>query len=65
MKASEGLSEEELKAVFADMKKCMQNDTFLKDMLKARQTELKIKDLADMNIPKAQPKEQKDNIESK
>ena len=65
MKASEGLSEEELKAVFADMKKCVQNDTFLNDMLKARRTELKIKNLADLNIPKSEPKEQKDKIESK
>ena len=52
MKASEGLSEEELKAVFAEMKKQAQDDTFLRNMLKARNTELKIKNLAESNITK-------------
>ena len=51
MKASEGLNEEELKAIFADIKKQAQNDTILQNMLKAREAELKIKNLSESNIP--------------
>lgn len=51
------LSEEELKAVFADIKKSYQQDYIVQNMLKARETELKIKNLRD-NIP-----EHKLNIE--
>ena len=43
MKTPEGLNEEELKAVFEDVKKQAQNDKILQAMLKARETELKIK----------------------
>ena len=50
MKASDGLSEEELKAVFADMKKHIQDDKFLRDMMNARRAELKIKNLSECNI---------------
>jgi hypothetical protein len=41
VKTPQGLSEEELKAVFADMKKQAEEDPILKSMLKARETELK------------------------
>ena len=44
MKAPKGLSDEELKAVFADIKKQAQDDTILQAMIKAREAELKIKD---------------------
>lgn len=42
-KTPEGLSEEELKAVFEDVKKQANEDPVLKAMLKARETELKLK----------------------
>ena len=51
MKASEGLSEDELRAVFADMKKQVQHDKFIQDMLKAHNAELKIKNLSETDIP--------------
>ena len=38
-----GLSEEELKAVFADMKKQAKEDPILQAMMKAREAELKYK----------------------
>ena len=41
-KTPQGLSEEELKAVFADLKKQSEEDPVLKAMLKAREAELKI-----------------------
>lgn len=43
MKTPEGLSDEELKAVFEDVKKQAQNDKILQAMLKAREAELKVK----------------------
>ena len=43
MKTPQGLSEEELKAVFADVKKQAQEDPILQAMLKAREAELKYK----------------------
>lgn len=42
-KTPEGLSEEELKAVFEDVKKQASEDPVLKSMLKAREAELKLK----------------------
>lgn len=45
VKNPQGLDEEELKAVFADLKKHSQEDPVLKAMLKAREAELKIKTL--------------------
>ena len=66
MKASDGLSEEELKAVFEDMKRQAQNDTFLRDMLKSQKAELRIKKLSESNIPKSENKlSHEENIESK
>ena len=43
MKSSEGLSEEELKTVFADMKRQAKEDQILQAMLKAKESELKVK----------------------
>ena len=42
-KTPEGLSEEELKAVFADMKQQSAEDPIIQAMMKAREAELKIK----------------------
>ena len=42
MKTPQGLNEEELKAVFADIKKQTQDDKIIQAMLKARETELKL-----------------------
>ncbi len=44
VKSPQGLSEEELKAVFANLKKQADEDKIIQSMLKARETELKIKD---------------------
>lgn len=43
VKSPQGLDEDELKAVFADIKKRSQEDPVFKAMLKAREAELKIK----------------------
>lgn len=43
MKSPQGLSEEELKAVFADMKRHAKEDPILHAMMKAREAELKYK----------------------
>ncbi len=48
MRASDGLSEEELKKVFADIKHQTQMDPVLRNMIKARETEMKIKHLNDI-----------------
>lgn len=44
MKAQQGLNEEELKAVFANIKKQAQDDKILQSMIKAREAELKLKE---------------------
>ena len=44
MKAPQGLSDEELKAVFADIKKQAQDDKIIQTMMKAREAELKLKE---------------------
>lgn len=44
MKSPQGLSDEELKSVFADMKKQSLEDPILQAMLKAREAELKYKE---------------------
>ncbi len=44
MKSSQGLSEEELKTVFADIKKQAADDKIIQAMLKAREAELKTKE---------------------
>ena len=61
MRSSEGLSEEELKEVFADLKKQAANDTLIQSMIRARETELKIRDLKTTNIPEASNKEDSEN----
>ena len=43
LKSPKGLSEEELKSVFADLKESTKEDIVLKTMLKAREAELKYK----------------------
>ncbi len=56
MKTPQGLSDEELKAVFADMKKHAQEDPILQAMMKAREAELKYKSQQDLeNTEKEQP----------
>ena len=49
MKTPQGLNEEELKAVFADIKKQTQDDKIIQAMLKARETELKLNEKEDDN----------------
>ncbi len=61
MKASEGLTEEELKAVFSDMKKMQKDDVFFKNIIKAREAELKIKNLSESNIRKTDLTEENQN----
>ena len=48
MRGQEGLSEEELKAVFANIKKQSQEDPFLQAMMRAREAELNIKTLEEV-----------------
>ena len=43
VKTPKGLSEDELKSVFADLKESTKQDIVLQSMLKARETELKLK----------------------
>ena len=45
VKSPKGLNEEELKAVFADLKKHNAEDKIVKAMLKAREAELKIQEI--------------------
>jgi len=52
MKSPEGLNEEELKAVFADLKKQSQEDPIIQAMMKARESELKLQ-----STEKIQPSE--------
>ena len=57
VKSSEGLSEDELKNVFSDMKKHSLDDPILRAMLKAREAELKYKaqqDIEAKNIEEAE-----------
>lgn len=66
MKAEDGLSEEELKEVFTDLKKHAQNDTIIKSMLKAHEAELRIRNLEESDIPKVEnKKEETDKVEIK
>ena len=48
MRGQEGLSEEELKAVFANIKKQSQEDPILQAMMRAREAELNIKTLEEI-----------------
>ena len=49
MKTPQGLNEEELEAVFADIKKQTQDDKIIQAMLKARETELKLNEKEEDN----------------
>lgn len=49
MKTPQGLNEEELKAVFADIKKQTQDDKIIQAMLNARETELKLNEKEEDN----------------
>lgn len=49
MKTPQGLNEEELKAVFADIKKQTHDDKIIQAMLKARETELKLNEKEEDN----------------
>ena len=49
MRGQEGLSEEELKAVFANIKRQSQEDPILQAMMRARESELRIKTLEDIS----------------
>ncbi len=51
MRAEEGLTEDELREVFANMKAQAINDKILKNMFKAQKAEFKIKNLSQSNIP--------------
>ena len=61
MHSSDGLSEDELKQVFADLKQQSKNDALIQSMLKAREADLKIKDLSKTSIPKIEAKEHQEN----
>ena len=56
MKAPQGLSDEELKAVFADIKKQTQDDKIIQTMLKAREAELKLKENENKDTTKTEIK---------
>ena len=68
MKTPEGLSEEEMKAVFANIRRQAQEDALLNTMLKAKEAELRIRNLSLTDIPKIdniKTEESKDKVESK
>ena len=70
MRASDGLTEDELKQVFADIKKQAENDTLIQSMIKAREAEFRIKKLSESSIQKtdklvSEPTQDKDKIETK
>jgi len=52
MKTPEGLSEDEMKAVFANIKRQAQEDALLSTMLKAKEAELRIRNLSSTDIPR-------------
>ncbi len=56
MKSPQGLSDEELKSVFADIKKQAQEDKIIQAMIQAREAELKIKETETKDSAK-QPEE--------
>ena len=62
MKSPQGLSEEELKAVFADMKKQSLEEPILQAMMKAREAELKYK--AQQDLKPVEENEQQANTDT-
>ena len=65
MRASEGLNEDELKKVFADIRERAENDTLIQSMIKARQAELRIKNLHDINLPEVKAEDKSDLLNTK
>ena len=61
MKSPQGLSEEELKSVFADLKKQSLEDPILQAMMKAREAELKYKAQQDANLNKNENEVEQDS----
>ena len=57
MKSPQGLSDEELKAVFADMKRQAKEDPILQAMMKAREAELKYKSQQEINSESSESSE--------
>lgn len=49
MRASDGLSDEELKSVFSNIRRQAQEDSIIRNMIKAREAELKLKALNDLS----------------
>lgn len=56
VKSPQGLNEEELKTVFDNIKKQADEDKIIQSMLKARETELKIKETNDIDNKKTEIK---------
>ena len=63
MKTPQGLSEEELKAVFADMKKQSLEDPILQAMVKAREAELKYKEQQKFDVVTKDESKKTDNTQ--
>ncbi|MBR2431014.1 hypothetical protein IKB17_06105 [bacterium] len=61
MKSTQGLSEEELKTVFADIKRQSMEDPILQSMLKAKEAELKYKIQQNLEIKDAESNQNSDN----
>ncbi len=70
MRSSDGLSEDELKEVFQNIKRQAANDIIIQNMIKAREAEIKIKKLSDNCTPKtdklvSEPDNTHEKIETK
>lgn len=63
-KTPEGLSEDELKMVFADMKKQAQEDPILQAMMKARETELQLRQVEKKEDEDKEPVSTNNNSEN-
>ena len=61
LKSSQSLSEEELKTVFADIKKQSMEDSILQTMIKAREAELKYKIQQNLEIKESDNNQNQDN----
>lgn len=61
LKSSQSLSEEELKTVFADIKKQSMEDPILQAMMKAREAELKYKIQQNLEIKESDNNQNQDN----
>ena len=63
MNAPEGLSEEELKSVFSDIRRQAQADAIINTMMKAREAEMRIKNLGETKIPKIEVSQKDEKTE--